>query len=48
MLALLMERDGRLAAAAAQLDTLLAQRPGDTGARALRERVRAERAGAGR
>ncbi len=47
VLALLMERAGRLAAAEAQLDTLLAQRPGDRGAQALRERIHAARAGAG-
>ena len=43
VLAFLWEKEGRLAEAAAQLDTLLMLYPSDEGARALRERIRAGR-----
>lgn len=43
VLAYLREKEGRWGEAAAQLDTLLSQYPGDAGAKALRERIRAER-----
>lgn len=43
VLAFLWEKEGRLAEAAAQLDTLLTLYPDDEGAKALRERIRAGR-----
>jgi hypothetical protein len=45
VLAFVMEKEGRLDAAAAQLDTLLSQYPGDSGARDLRARIEAARRG---